>query len=144
LREVLPLILFLRTLFCFYQDRALDNICLFIIFKAPCPDKNQPKVFGKGGMGERTFPQKGFSPIITRKLLYKHRSYRGFFIDQALLCKIKAADGLSAAFIMNTPLYIFSFNYYLFHRSLSFPSLREAPCTRQECTFSVQQHRQRL
>ena len=56
LREVLPFILFLRTLFRFYQDRALDNICLFIIFKAPCPDKNQPKVFGKGGMGERTFP----------------------------------------------------------------------------------------
>ncbi len=33
------------------------------------------------GFGERTFPQKGFSPIITHKLLYKHHGKESFFIS---------------------------------------------------------------
>jgi hypothetical protein len=63
----------------FLSGQGALNIIKSIYYQAPCPDKNQPKVFGKGGMGERTFPQKGFSPIITRQLLYKHRPYRGLF-----------------------------------------------------------------
>ena len=86
----------------FSPDRALPVILPgFTIFvKRPVWAKFSYKVFGKGARGDspqcgemsrsdrgarlrqrRTFPQKGLSPIITHKLLYKHHDYCGDFFD---------------------------------------------------------------
>ena len=48
----------------FSPNRALSVLLLIFTscVERPIGAKFSYKVFGKGGMGERTFPQKGFSP----------------------------------------------------------------------------------
>ena len=86
----------------FSPYRALHKMWKPVIYwERPVWAKFSYKVFGKGVRGDspqcgemsrsdrgarlrqrRTFPQKGFSPIITHKLLYEHRPYgKPFFIS---------------------------------------------------------------
>ena len=69
--EVLPVIPFPRLCFVFLWRGHLIMSAILLCLRRPLHRKTSQKSLEKG-FGGRTFPQKGFPPIVTYKLLYQH------------------------------------------------------------------------
>ena len=75
--EVLPVIPFPRLCFVFLWRGRLIMSTILLCLRRPLHRKTSQKSLEKG-FGGRTFPQKGFPPIVSYKCLYKHHSSHAF------------------------------------------------------------------